>query len=147
LLEILELYDGVHIYYPVHLNPAVLDTVRPILDGHPRVHLLPPLGYLAFVTLLRFCRFVLSDSGGVQEEAAYLGKPILVLREKTERPEIVERGRGALVGAQAGTIVAESRRLMEDEDQYRSMAVPDTVFGDGRSSRRIAAVLAERLKD
>lgn len=147
LLEILALFDGIHAYYPLHPNPAVVDTVKPILGNHPRVHLLPPLGYSEFVTLLRFCRFALSDSGGVQEEACYLGKPVLVLREKTERPELIQVGNGVLVGAETGRIVAEARQLLEDEDMYRARAVSHTVFGDGNSSVRIAAVLAERLRE
>ena len=105
--------------------------------------MIPPQGYLDFVSLLSIADFVLTDSGGVQEEAPGLGKPVLVMRETTERPEGVEAGTARLVGANADRIVAEVNRLLDDPEHYQSMARAHNPFGDGRASERIAKVVAQ----
>ena len=114
LLALLEARPDLGLLYPVHLNPAVQEPVRRLLGGHPRIALIPPAEYLDFIWLMDRCAFVLTDSGGVQEEAPSLGKPVLVLREVTERPEGVRAGTSVLVGTDSARIVAESGRLIDD---------------------------------
>src|SRR5437764_607201 len=132
----------VELAYPVHLNPRVQEPVLRVLDGHSRVHLLPPLDYWDLVDLLRRCYLVLTDSGGIQEEAPSLGKPVLVMRETTERPEGVEAGTARLVGTSRERIVVETERLLRDSAAYARMAQAHSPYGDGRSGERIAGVLA-----
>jgi len=127
----------------VHPNPSVLAAVR-ANEGLPNVELLEPLDYRGLVRLLRRCRFALTDSGGIQEEAPTFGKPVLVLREKTERPEGVEAGLARLVGTDEDRIVAEASRLLSDPAARRRMAEGGNPYGDGRASDRIADVLAGR---
>ncbi len=126
--------------YPVHLNPHVQDPVRRILDGQANIHLIEPLPYLPFVRLMDRCRLIVTDSGGVQEEAPGLGKPVLVTRDKTERPEAVAAGTVALVGTDEERIVSEAARLLADEDAYAAMAGAVCPYGDGRSAPRIAEI-------
>jgi UDP-N-acetylglucosamine 2-epimerase (non-hydrolysing) len=136
----------VEIVYPVHLNPSVREPVNRILREHPdrsRVHLLEPLPYVDFVYLLSRCHIVLTDSGGVQEEAPALGKPVLIMRDVTERPEVVEAGGAVLVGADRNRIATEVRGLLSVPERYREMAQPRFVFGDGHAAERIAQILAE----
>jgi UDP-N-acetylglucosamine 2-epimerase (non-hydrolysing) len=130
-----------HIVYPVHLNPKVWEPVHRTLADEPHVTLLPPLDYADLVWLMQRAAVVLTDSGGIQEEAPALGKPVLVLREVTERPEGIETGTAKLVGTDPDGIVAETRHLLEDEDAYQAMANAVSPYGDGRASRRIADVL------
>jgi UDP-N-acetylglucosamine 2-epimerase (non-hydrolysing) len=130
--------DDVEIVYPVHPNPNVQVPVRQLLAGIPNIHLIEPLEYVPFVDLMRRAWLVLTDSGGIQEEGPSLGKPILVLREKTERPEGVEAGSVKLVGTQTRRIVEEAVRLLEDRQEYERMARVHNPFGDGHASRRIA---------
>lgn len=133
------------VVYPVHLNPAVREPVDRILRDpavRSRVHLLEPIPYLDFVYLLDRCDVVLTDSGGVQEEAPALGKPVLVMRDVTERPEAVEAGAAVLVGADRQRIMESVARLLSSPDEYAAMARPRFVFGDGRAARRIAEALA-----
>ncbi|HCC59078.1 MAG TPA: UDP-N-acetylglucosamine 2-epimerase (non-hydrolyzing) [Solibacterales bacterium] len=132
----------VQVVFPVHPNPGVEAPVRERLGGHRNVVLCEPLGYVPFIDLLRRCYFVLTDSGGVQEEAPSLGKPVLVMRAKTERPEAVAAGTSLLVGADTGRIVAAARRLLEEADYYSSLARVHHPFGDGRASHRIADAIA-----
>jgi len=129
----------VRIVYPVHPNPNVSGPVRRLLGGVPYVELWEPLEYVGFVDLLRRAYLVVTDSGGIQEEGPSLGKPILVLREKTERPEAVEVGTVRLVGTDPDRIVAEATRLLEDEQAYARMARIHNPYGDGRASERIVA--------
>ena len=129
--------DDVYIIYPVHLNPNVQGPVYRLLDGVPNITLLPPLDYLSFVYLMKRCYLMLTDSGGIQEEAPGLGKPVLVLREVTERPEALEAGTARLAGVEQGRIVAETIRLLEDGDAYRKMACAVNPYGDGRASKMI----------
>jgi len=131
------------IVLPVHPNPNVRDVLGARLASHPLAEVIPPQGYLDFVSLLSVADFVLTDSGGVQEEAPGLGKPVLVMRETTERPEGVEAGTARLVGSDADRIVAEVNRLLDDPEHYQSMARAHNPFGDGRASERIAKVVAQ----
>lgn len=130
------------IVYPVHLNPNVRAAVFPLLGGLANVHLTPPLGYPAFVRLLSRCSFVMTDSGGVQEEAPSLGKPVLVLREVTERVEGIAAGGARLVGTDPAAIAAHARELLDGGAAYRRMARARNPYGDGASAGRIAAIVA-----
>lgn len=123
---------------PVHPNPSVREVVRDLLGSIPNIFLLAPVTPTDFQHLLRRCYFVLSDSGGVQEEAATLGKPILILRDVTERPEVVEAGVGRLVGTNRERVTTEAERLLTDREAYESMRRVENPFGDGHASERIA---------
>ena len=123
--------------YPVHLNPNVHLHVTRLLGSLPNVRLIQPQGYRTFVALMSRCRLVLTDSGGVQEEAPSLGKPVLVMRDTTERPEGVEAGTAVLTGARASTIVEHATRLLTDPAAYRAMATAKNPYGDGHASERI----------
>lgn len=129
------------IVYPVHLNPNVQEPVHRILGDVPNIHLLPPLDYLPLVHLMKRATLVLTDSGGLQEEAPGLGVPVLVLREVTERPEGVEAGTVKLVGTDAGRIVAQARRLLDDPQSHAAMARAVNPYGDGHAAERIVAAL------
>jgi UDP-N-acetylglucosamine 2-epimerase len=131
----------VQIVYPVHLNPNVQAPVRRLLGGDPRIHLVEPLDYLPFVRLMGRAHLILTDSGGIQEEAPALGKPVLVMRETTERPEAVEAGTVALVGTDPSRIVRETLRLLDDSDAHAAMARAHNPYGDGRAAARIAAAI------
>jgi UDP-N-acetylglucosamine 2-epimerase (non-hydrolysing) len=135
----------VEIVYPVHRNPNVLGTAHKLLGGRANVHLLEPLPYVHFVDLLRQAYFLITDSGGIQEEAPSLGKPVLVMRQKTERPEAVEAGTVKLVGTDEDRIVAEAARLLDDSAEYTRMTRVHNPYGDGQASRRIAEILARRF--
>lgn len=128
----------VEVVYPVHLNPNVQAPAIEILSGLPNVHLVEPVSYPVLVWLMRESRFILTDSGGIQEEAAALGRPVLVMREVTERQESVDAGVSKLVGTDFRTIVEWSRKLIEEPATYASMARPIDAYGDGRASERIA---------
>ncbi|HET6437707.1 MAG TPA: UDP-N-acetylglucosamine 2-epimerase (non-hydrolyzing) [Anaeromyxobacter sp.] len=123
--------------YPVHLNPNVQEAVNRRLGGVPNVRLIAPQGYRNFVALLSRCRLVLTDSGGVQEEAPSLGKPVLVMRDTTERPEGVSAGTALLTGPRAGIIVEHATRLLSDPAAYRAMATATNPYGDGHATERI----------
>ena len=131
----------VQVVYPVHLNPNVQEPVRRILGDAPSVHLIAPQDYLPFVWLMGRSRLIITDSGGVQEEAPALGKPVLVMRETTERPEAVTAGTVRLVGTDAGRIEAEALRLLDDPAAHAEMARAMNPYGDGKAAARIAAVL------
>ncbi|MEU5889996.1 UDP-N-acetylglucosamine 2-epimerase (non-hydrolyzing) [Streptomyces sp. NPDC047461] len=133
----------VEIVLPLHKSPAVREVLLPELDGHQGVSLVEPLGYLDFAATLAECDLVLTDSGGIQEEAPSLSKPSLVLRTTTERPEAVEAGSARLVGTDPETIVAWAEKLLDDPVEYRRMASTGNPFGDGRAARRILDQLAE----
>jgi len=130
--------EDIQFIYPVHLNPNVQRPVFEILGGMKRVHLGDPVGYPEFVLLAQRCRFILTDSGGIQEEAASLGKPVLVMRDVTERRESVDAGVSRLVGTSRDVIVEWTLRLLLDETTYRQMARKVDVYGDGHASERIA---------
>lgn len=135
----------IEVVYPVHLNPNVQEPVRRWLGDAPGVHLVPPLDYLPFVRLMSRAHVILTDSGGIQEEAPSLGKPVLVMRAKTERPEAVAAGTVRLVGTEAATIVAETARLLDDDAAHAAMARAHNPYGDGQASARIAAAVAAFL--
>jgi UDP-N-acetylglucosamine 2-epimerase (non-hydrolysing) len=130
------------IVYPVHPNPNVQDPVSRLLGGRAGVHLIEPLDYVAFVALMRRAHFLLTDSGGIQEEAPSLGKPVLVMRDKTERPEAVEAGTARLVGTDPARIVAESALLLEDTQEYARRSRIHNPYGDGHAAERIREILA-----
>ena len=137
LLEIADRPD-VQIVYPVHPNPNVTEPIRRNLMGHPRIRLIEPLDYISFVDLMRRAYLLLTDSGGIQEEAPSLGKPVLVLREKTERPEAVEAGTATLVGTDIRKIVDTVTALLEDNSEYERRKRINNPYGDGLASSRIA---------
>ena len=136
--------DDVQVVYPVHLNPHVQEPVRRILSDLSNVFLLKPQDYLSFVYLMHRCTLVLTDSGGIQEEAPSLGKPVLVMRDTTERPEALEAGTALLVGTDRARIVREVSRLLDAPEAYRTMAEAHNPYGDGTAARRIATFLKER---
>jgi UDP-N-acetylglucosamine 2-epimerase (non-hydrolysing) len=142
--EIADLPD-VQIVYPVHPNPNVTEPVQRLLTGHPRIRLIEPLDYVSFVDLMRRAYLLLTDSGGIQEEAPSLGKPVLVLREKTERPEAVEAGTATLVGTDVRKIVETATLLVQDEGEYQRRQRIHNPYGDGRASGRIARFITEML--
>jgi UDP-N-acetylglucosamine 2-epimerase (non-hydrolysing) len=138
-------YVDLNVVYPVHLNPNVQEPVYRLLGGHPRIQLLPPLDYVAFVHLLARADLVLTDSGGLQEEGPALGKPVLVMRDVSERPEAVAAGVARLVGTDEQRIVESVDLLLNDPDAYAAMAGATNVFGDGHASERIVSFLRDRL--
>jgi UDP-N-acetylglucosamine 2-epimerase (non-hydrolysing) len=131
--------------YPVHPNPDVHDVAHRMLGAHPAIRLVDPLGYPAMVAAMRACTLILTDSGGVQEEAPTLGKPVLVLRTTTERPEGVDAGAARLVGTDRARIVAEASRLLDDANAYAAMATVKNPYGDGRAAERITAAIGTAL--
>jgi UDP-N-acetylglucosamine 2-epimerase (non-hydrolysing) len=142
VLILLDRFPTLRVVCPLHLSPRVRQVVEPMLGSHPRVSLLEPLGYERFVLAMNDAHIILSDSGGIQEEAPALGKPVLVLRNTTERPEALQAGTARLVGTDVETIVSECERLLSDPEHYRSMAHARNPFGDGHASERILDVLA-----
>jgi UDP-N-acetylglucosamine 2-epimerase (non-hydrolysing) len=138
-------FPDVHFVYPVHLNPNVMAPVNRILAGFTNVHLIAPLGYLPFVALMDAATLVLTDSGGVQEEAPSLGKPVLVMRDTTERPEAVAAGTARLVGTDRASIVGGLTELLTNDDVYQAMARAVNPYGDGQACVRIARVLEDYL--
>ena len=141
LLRIMDQFPDAEIVYPVHLNPKVQEPVRRLLGAHPRIHLLPPLDYPDLVWLMSRSCFVLTDSGGLQEEAPTFKKPVLVMREVTERLEAIESGVARLVGTSEEGIVAAAGQLLSDPAAYRSMIKDTNPFGDGRAAERILNAL------
>ncbi|MGZ9235722.1 MAG: non-hydrolyzing UDP-N-acetylglucosamine 2-epimerase [Anaerolineales bacterium] len=135
--------DDVEIVYPVHLNPKVQEPVNRILKGIPHITLLPPLDYRPMVHLMKHTTFLLTDSGGLQEEAPSLGVPVLVLRETTERPEGVEAGTLKLVGTETSHIVREAQRLLDEPAAYTAMARAVNPYGDGHTAERIVNALLD----
>lgn len=142
LLEVTEVFPKVAIIFPVHLNPNVQEPVLRILGGQPHIHLIEPLTYPAFVYLMDLATIILTDSGGVQEEAPSLGKPVLVMRETTERPEGIAAGNARLVGTCKERIVSELMNLLCNPDARTSMTAISNPYGDGLAARRIIDILA-----
>jgi UDP-N-acetylglucosamine 2-epimerase (non-hydrolysing) len=141
LKQIVRRFPEVEIIFPVHPNPQVKQAAREILNGVDRVHLLEPMDYLPFVHVMKKAHLILTDSGGIQEEAPSLNKPILVLRDKTERAEGLAAGTARLVGTDPGRILAEVGRLLTDQQAYQRMAQAQNPFGDGRASQRVRQAL------
>ena len=136
--------DGIQIVYPVHLNPNVQEPVLKALSGHPRIFLIPPVEYVPFVYLMHRSFLLLTDSGGIQEEAPSLGKPVLVMRDTTERPEALEAGVVKLVGTDVDRIVQTVRGLLKGDGLYQSMSRAISPYGDGQACERICQELVRR---
>lgn len=145
ILELVQRFPDIRVVYPVHLNPNVTTTVQDRLANRDRVHLVPPVDYFQFLSLLRRSYLVLTDSGGVQEEAPIFHKPVLVLRKLTERPEASLMGMAQVVGTAREVIVREASRLLSNEFAYKTMATGDCPYGDGRAAARIAIALSRWL--
>ncbi len=145
ILELVQRFPEIRVVYPVHLNPNVSSTVESRLGNRERVHLVPPIDYFQFLSLLRRSYLVLTDSGGVQEEAPIFNKPVLVLRKLTERPEASQMGMAKVVGTARHVIVREASRLLSNEFAYKTMAAGDCPYGDGRAAARIATALSRWL--
>ncbi|MBD5430303.1 UDP-N-acetylglucosamine 2-epimerase (non-hydrolyzing) [Lactobacillus sp.] len=140
--QVVDNHDDVEIIYPVHLSPRVQEVAKRVLGGDSRIHLIDPLDVVDFHNLAKRSYFIMTDSGGVQEEAPSLGKPVLVLRDTTERPEGVEAGTLKLVGTQVDTVREEMTRLLEDQAAYNAMANAKNPYGDGHASDRIMDAIA-----
>lgn len=143
LREVVQRNPNVQVVYPVHMNPNVQEPVHRLLGGQKRVHLIEPLPYEPFVHLMNRVYLVLTDSGGLQEEAPALGRPVLVLRRETERPEAVEAGTVKVIGTDAAAIVTETERLLHDTAEYERMARAVSPYGDGHAARRIVGAILE----
>ncbi len=144
LLELARRPD-IQVVYPVHFNPIVRATVNEVLQSSANIHLIDPVSYMEMVFLMTKSHLILTDSGGVQEEAPSLGKPVLVMREVTERPEAVSAGVVKLVGTQKDVIVTEANRLLDDESAYMEMSRSISPYGDGRSAQAIANIIRGTL--
>jgi len=145
LKRLAETFDPVEIVFPVHLNPNVRAVVHEELGETAGIHLVEPTTYRDLLGLMRRCYLIVTDSGGIQEEAVSFHKPVLVLRDVTERPEVIEAGAGKLIGVDAERIVNEVSELMTDEGRYKQMCTAENPFGDGHAAERIADILAEQL--
>ena len=145
VLRIVEEFEDVKVIYPVHLNPKVVDTARDILGENDRIRLIEPLDVIDFHNFLARSYMILTDSGGVQEEAPSLGKPVLVMRDTTERPEGIAAGTLKLVGSNQDTIYTEFKRLLCDPEAYRAMSQANNPYGDGTASAQIADILERDL--
>jgi UDP-N-acetylglucosamine 2-epimerase (non-hydrolysing) len=137
LVELAQKFPDVVVLYSLHPNPRVAQAVQEVLGSHPRIRIVPPPDYFQFVALMKESFLIITDSGGIQEEAPSLKKPVLIARNVTERPEAVEAGAALLVGTSKERIVREASRLLEDPLHYASMTLKENPFGDGRAARRI----------
>ncbi len=146
ILDLVENFPDIRVIYPVHLNPNVCNPVSTILGNRDRIHLIPPVDYFEFLSLLRRSYLVLTDSGGVQEEAPIFHKPVLVLRKVTERPEASMLGMAKIVGTARDAIVREGSQLLSSEFAYHSMTIGECPYGDGRAAARIAIALSRWLE-
>jgi UDP-N-acetylglucosamine 2-epimerase (non-hydrolysing) len=142
LKDLVAMHRDIRIIYPVHMNPNVRSTVQALLQNTDRIHLTEPLDYITFVSLLRRCFLVLTDSGGIQEEAPTFGKPVLVLRRVTERPEASIFGMSKIIGMSRDNIVKETSHLLTSNDAYLDMSEGENPYGDGKASRRIVEAVA-----
>ena len=139
----LDQFEDVALLLPLHRNPTVREPLKAALDAHPRTFLVEPLDYAQLVGAMRRCYLLLTDSGGLQEEAPGLGKPVLVLRETTERPEAADAGTAKLVGTNPAVITAEAAKLLSDPTAYDAMARAINPFGDGKASERIVGAVRD----
>lgn len=139
--RVMDEHPDVKAIYPIHMNPAVRDVANEIFEGEDRLHLIEPLDVLDFHNFMKHSYLILTDSGGIQEEAPSLGKPVLVMRDTTERPEGIAAGTLKLVGTDEETIYSEFSRLLSDQKEYEAMSRASNPYGDGRASERIADVL------
>lgn len=141
VLELVENNKDIQVVYPVHLNPNVQKPVKELLGNKERIYLIDPMEYAPFSSLMKMSHLIMTDSGGVQEEAPSLGKPVLVLRTTTERPEAVEYGTVKLVGTDTEKIVSEVQKLLDDENEYKKMSESINPYGDGLASKRIVEII------
>ena len=139
--RVLDEHEDVRAIYPIHMNPAVRDAAKEVFGGDDRIHIIEPLGVMDFHNFMSRSYLILTDSGGIQEEAPSLGKPVLVMRDTTERPEGIAAGTLKLVGTQEESIYEWFTRLLDDESAYRAMSTASNPYGDGFASRRIADIL------
>ncbi|MEL7508643.1 MAG: UDP-N-acetylglucosamine 2-epimerase (non-hydrolyzing), partial [Cyanobacteria bacterium J06554_1] len=142
-LRVLDQFEDVALLLPLHRNPTVREPLKAALESHPRTFLVEPLDYAQLVGAMRRCYLLLTDSGGLQEEAPGLGKPVLVLRETTERPEAADAGTAKLVGTNPAVITAEAAKLLSDPTAYDAMARAINPFGDGKASERIVGAVRD----
>lgn len=142
LRRVADAFPEAELVYPVHLSPVVREAAGKYLSGHPRIHLIEPLDVEEMHNLMARCYLVLTDSGGLQEEAPALGKPVLVLRRETERPEAVAAGTVRLAGTEEETVFRLASELLKDESAYRAMAHAVNPYGDGHACRRIVDAIA-----
>ena len=140
-------YPDVRIIFPMHLNPAVRETVNRILSGHERIHLIDPVEVEDMYALIKAVRLVMTDSGGIQEEAPSLGTPVIILRTKTERPEGVRAGKAVLAGVREEAVFAEANRLLRDNEAYERMSGAVNLYGDGKTSERIVSILLRFIQE
>ena len=140
--QLTQSHSNLHFIWPVHLNPAVHDVVQQRFATHARVHLVKPLDYPSLLAVIERALFILTDSGGLQEESPSFNKPVLILRETTERPEVLHVGAGVLVGTDRAKIVAEAEKLIRDSVHYRAMTEVENPFGDGQAAQRILDSIA-----
>ena len=145
ILALVEKWPDLGVLYPVHLNPSVQEPVNRLLANHPRICLAKPCGYYDFIWLMSRCHFLISDSGGVQEEAPSLGKPVLVMRDTTERPEGIDAGTCRLVGTDPDRIIPEASLLLSDPSEYERRSQLNNPYGDGKASKRIRERLEKDL--
>ena len=145
VLELVEKNKDIQVVYPVHLNPNVQKPVKELLDNKERIYLIEPMEYAPFSTLMKKSHIIMTDSGGVQEEAPSLGKPVIVLRSTTERPEAVEYGTVKLAGTDKDTIVREVQNLLDNETEYKKMSETINPYGDGLASKRIVEIIKKEL--
>lgn len=145
VLELVENNKDIQVVYPVHLNPNVQKPVKELLGGKERIHLIEPMEYAPFSSLMKESHIIMTDSGGVQEEAPSLGKPVLVLRSTTERPEAVDYGTVKLVGTEKDKIVKEVQNLLDDKDEYKKMSEASNPYGDGLASQRIVEIIKKEV--
>ena len=141
ILEVVECHPDVEVVYPVHLSPVVRECAFPILGGHERIHLIDPIDVEEMHNLIARCHFVMTDSGGLQEEAPALGKPVLVMRRETERPEAIAAGTAKLAGVEKDTIVKMADELLDSPEAYAKMAKAINPYGDGHACERIAQAI------
>ena len=144
IVELAQFHQDLVFVYPVHPNPNVETTVKKILTEKDRIFLVKPLDYVSFVHLMKKSHLILTDSGGIQEEAPTLGKPVLVLRKTTERPEAVEAGTAKVIGTETRNIVSEVTSLLQDENKYSQMVAPENPFGDGTAAKKIVDIILSR---
>ena len=141
ILQLVERNPDVEVVFPVHASPFVREPVTRLLSGHARIVLTEPMGYQEFILLMDSCHLILTDSGGIQEEAPALGKPVLVLRDTTERPEAINAGTAQLVGTNPTQVLSVTETLLHNEKAYRAMARANNPYGDGRAAKRVVAAL------
>lgn len=145
ILKVVNEHEDIHVVFPVHLNPIIQEEANSWLGNHPRIHLIPPLNVVEFHNFMNRSYLILTDSGGIQEEAPSLGKPVLVLRDTTERSEGVDAGTLKLIGTESDNIYREVKLLLENEEEYNKMAKATNPFGDGTASKQIANILEKEL--